>query len=417
MHSAEIVDASRSEPLPFLGGGGYRLLLGVTLPVALYAALGWRARLAGSGEYEVWPLSVVNLVFFLATIAGLILASGVVAAVGTRPPRASPRGADVIALGALVLAATLVLLDLARPARLARLVRPDHFGVPVAWDFLIAVTYFLLAFALDYLTGRRDVVASLTMRGSLKRKLEALLALAQEAWSPARSLRERHAVTRAAGAALPAALLLYAMTASILGSMGARPGWYAALIAPIFVVPSLISGVALWTLVIALASTRAGGEHDGLVAARLGRALACLTPVLALYLVGELFFVPYREHFGHVVREMLAGSYAPLVLAGLVGGVVTPFGLLALPRTPTPRRIALAAGLVVAGVLVARWHLVVAGVLGHAHPPGSPGSYVPAWPEVTHIAASYGVALLMCALALRAARRVPGEHSRVEDQP
>ena len=181
--------------------------------------------------------------------------------------------------------------------------------------------------------------------------------------------------------------------------------------------PSLISGVALWTLVAALAGAREGGEHDGLVAARLGRALAYLTPVLALYLVGELLFVPYPEHFPHVVREMLAGSYAPLVLAGFVGGVVTPFVLLALPRTPTPRGIALAACLVVAGVLVARWHLLVAGVLGHAHPPGSPGSYVPAWPEVAHTAASYGVALLVCALALRGARRTPGGHSRVEDQP
>lgn len=128
-------------------------------------------------------------------------------------------------------------------------------------------------------------------------------------------------------------------------------------------------------------------------------------PVLALYLVGELLFVPYGEHSRHVVTEMLAGSYAPLVLAGLVGGVMTPFALLALPRTRTSRGIALAASLVVVGVFVARWHLVVAGALGHVHPPGAGGSYVPAWPEVAHTATGYGVALLMCALASRGARQ------------
>lgn len=71
---------------------------------------------------------------------------------------------------------------------------------------------------------------------------------------------------------------------------------------------------------------------------------------------------------------------------------MTPFALLALPWTRTSRGIALAACLVVVGVFVARWHLVVAGALGHVHPPGASGSYVPAWPEVAHTATSYGVA-------------------------
>ena len=395
-----------------LEGAGYQFLLGVALLLALYSSLQWRARLGEAGDGHLGPLGIVNLVFFVGTSAGAILVRGLAHALGVRRVRPLVHLTQLVAVGGLVLAAMFVLLDLARPARLAH---ADHVGVPLTWDVLIAVTYFLIVAALGYLSSRPDVVAWVRAPASIRRKLK-LFRVLRRSTSPAELAWERRTLKRVATAALPPALLLYAISALILSAVRVRPSWLASLIAPLFVVPTLVSGLALWTVVAGLGRARLGPAAGEEAIRRLGRALFYMIPPLGLYLFGELLIVAGAAGIEgrHIASELLVGDYTPLVLGGFVGGLLLPFALLALPRTRTPRGIGLAAALVVAGVLVARWHLIVAGAMGHAHRPSAVGGYVPGWPELLYTAQAYALALLVGAVSLRGlgtGRRMPTRRS------
>ncbi len=401
-----IAGVNRSDRL--LEGAGYQLLLGVTLLLALYSSLHWRARLAEAGDGHLGPLGIVNLVCFIGTSAGAILARGPVHALGVRRVRPLVHLTELVAVGGLVLGTMFVLLDLARPARLAHLARAHHFDVPLTWDVLIAVAYFLIVAALGYLSSRPDVVAWVRAPASIRRKFKLFRAL-RRAGSPAELAWERRTLKRVATAALPTALLLYTISALILGAVRIRPSWLASLVAPLFVVPTLVSGLALWAVVAVLGRARLGPAVGEEAIRRLGRALLYLVPPLGLYLFGELLIVAGAAgaEGRHIASELLVGDYAPLVLGGFVGGVILPFALLALPRTRTLRGIGLAAALVVAGVLVARWHLIVAGAMGHAHRPSAVGGYVPGWSELSYTAQAYALALLVSAVSLRGLRTGP----------
>ena len=367
-----IADRVRCDRVPPFTRAACRLFLGVALLAALYAALGWRAELADTGgsTRQVWPLHVANLAFFFSATAGLVLAPGLTRALGVVHQRALAAGAEALAVAGLVLAAVFVLLDLARTARVARLVRPDHFDAPITWDLLIAATYFCMVAAVGY--GRRALGPALP-----------------------------------GAASLAAALLLYAMSASILGVLGIGPGWPSVLIALVFVVPTLVAGLALWILVAALVPIGLEVQTKETIVPELGRALLRLIPVLALSLLGETLSVAQAAGGagGHIAHELLVGDYAPFVLFGFIGGLVLPFVLLMCRRTRTVRGIGLAAVLVVGGVLAARWHLIAAGALRHAHPPGATGGYAPTWPELSSTVAGYAVALLVCASSTWSLRR------------
>ncbi|MBI2554952.1 MAG: polysulfide reductase NrfD [Candidatus Rokubacteria bacterium] len=381
---------------------GYQLLLGLTLLVIAWGVyvytLQWRVGLAvtGMSNPATWALYIVNFVFFIGASAGGIIVGAIAYALGIERFRPVARIAELGAISCLVLATIFIMLDLGRPERFWHLLRYPQFESPLIWDVMIIGIYLAIAMALGYFATRPDLVRCMEALPR-RRGLYRLLALGYTDLSPSALARERRVLKVLAAVSIPAAVLLHSITAWILGLVKAQPGWHSALIAPLFIVSAVVSGLALVILAAVFSRLFLGLKIGEEVIWSLGRILFFSIPVLGYFLFAEMLTVVYpRVPAGvHVFSQMMFGPYAGLFWFDLVGGLIVPFLLLAFPRTRTVGGIGFASFLVVLGVLAERWNIVIPPLLGHTNLPYPPGGYTPTWPELSLTVAAYAVGLLV----------------------
>lgn len=400
---AEVLAVEYPNLLPLVRAPrAYPLLLGLTLLVIAWGVyvytLQWRVGLAvtGMSNPATWALYIVNFVFFIGASAGGIIVGAIAYALGIERFRPVARIAELGAISCLVLATIFIMLDLGRPERFWYLLRYPHFESPLIWDVMIIGIYLAIAMALGYFATRPDLVRCMEALPR-RRGLYRLLALGYTDLSPSALARERRVLKVLAAVSIPAAVLLHSITAWILGLVKAQPGWHSALIAPLFIVSAVVSGLALVILAASFSRVFLGLNIGEEVIQGLGRILFFSIPVLGYFLFAEMLTVTYvRDPAGlHVFRAMMFGPYAALFWFDLVGGLIVPFLLLAFPRTRTMGGIGFASFLVVLGVLAERWNIVIPPLLGHTNLPYPPASYTPTWPELSLTVATYAVGLLV----------------------
>lgn len=400
---AEVLAVEYPNLLPLVRAPrGYPLLLGLTLLVIAWGVfvytLQWRFGLSvtGMSNPATWALYIVNFVFFIGASAGGIIVGALAYALGIERFRPVARIAELGAISCLVLATLFIMLDLGRPERFWHLFRYASFESPLIWDVIIIGIYLAIAMAIGYFATRPDLVRS--MAAIPKRQdLYRLLALGHTDLSPAALARERLVLRVLAAISIPAAVLLHSITAWILGLIKAQPGWHSALLAPLFIVSAVVSGLALVLLSAVFSRVFLGLRIAEEVIQGLGRVLFFSIPILGYFLFAEMLTVMYaREPAGvHIFREMMFGAYAPLFWFDLIGGLIIPFLLLAFSRTRTVGGIGFASFLVVLGVLTERWNIVIPPLLGHTNLPYPPSSYTPTWPELSLTVGTYAVGLLV----------------------
>ncbi len=455
-------EAARTEPFAHLMRWNPRLLsaaaiLGVVILAAAYAySLQLRAGLGVTGlnRPAYWGLYIVNFVFFIGLSAGGIIVASLVHAFGLQQFRSVARIAELMAISCLLLAMSFIILDLGRPDRLLYVLRYPHPQSPLLWDVTVVNGYLLIGMAYGYFGTRADLVRAMVVKPR-ERWLYRALALGYTDLSP-RSLARDHAILRAfAVVGLFGAVALHTVTAWILGLTKARPGWFGAVMAPLFIVSATVSGLALLLVSVILARRFLRLAIEPKVVRRLALLLAFSLPVLGYFLIAELLTVFYGAEPAalHVFRTMMYGPYAavfwgnlflgllfPLVLLALVLGRVprrwlavvglaltpawavvasllsfgtpTVFGLTAPPwvlsaiawlfalgfllaclsrRLSEEARIGISATLVVAGVLAERWNIVVPSLVGHSFLLFPPGRYAPTGLELLLVAGVYAL--------------------------
>lgn len=387
---------------------GYALFLGLTLAVIAWGlvayTLQWRTGLAvtGMSNPAAWALYIVNFVFLIGASAGGIIVGALAYALGIERFRPVARLAELAAVNCLILAMIFIMLDIGRPERFWHLFRYAEFGSPLIWDVTIIGLYLALALALVYISVRPDLVramAAVPARGRLYR----ILTLGRTDLSPDALARERRLLKALAAISIPAAVLLHSITAWILGLVKAQPGWNTALLAPLFVVSAVVSGLAFVILAAIVSRVFLKIRIDDEAIRGLGRILFFAIPVLAYFLFAEMLTVMYAREPADVdiFREMTSGAYAPLFWFDMIGGLLVPFVLLALPIGRTVGGIGLASVLVFVGVLTERWNIVITPLLGHTNLPYPPGAYIPTWPELSLVLATYAVGVLIYLLLAR----------------
>jgi len=381
---------------------GYPLLLALTLLVIVWGffvyMLQWQYGLAvtGMSNRSSWALYIVNFVFFVGASAGGIIVGALAYALGIERFRPVARIAELGAISCLVLATMFIMLDLGRPERFWHLFRYAHFQSPLIWDVMIIGIYLAVAMALGYFATRPDLVRCMTAIPK-RRNLYRILTLGQTDLSPETLARERRVLKVLAAISIPAAVLLHSITAWILGLVKAQPSWHSALIAPLFIVSAVVSGLALVILATVFSRLFLGLKIREEVIQDLGRILFFSIPVLGYFLFVEMLTSTYvREPAGlHVFQEMMFGRYAVLFWFDLLAGLIIPFIILLFPRTRTVTGVGFAAFLVVVGVLAERWNIVIPPLLGHTNLPYPHVSYTPTWPELSLTIATYAVGLLV----------------------
>lgn len=324
-------------------------LLLIPIAFALYAlseqlALG--LGITGMNSPAYWGLYIVNFVFFVGLSAGGIIIASLVHILGLRRFRPVARIAELMALGCVVLAVLFILLDMGRPDRLGNLVLYGQLQSPLIWDVIVINLYFLVSLTYGYFETRGDLVRLMAVRPG-RRWLYWLLTLGYTDLSDRAIARDKKALRALSFVGLPLAVALHTVTAWILGLVKARPGWYGAIMAPLFIVSATVSGLALLLASVVFCRRIPRLPIEETVVRDLARLLVFSIPVLGYLLFAELLTVLYgREPASfHVFEEMMYGQYAPVFWGNLLFGLLYPLAVLGAILLAVKRRLVLWGGL------------------------------------------------------------------------
>jgi molybdopterin-containing oxidoreductase family membrane subunit len=362
---------------------GVAAILGLVILAAAYAySLQLRAGLGitGLNRPAYWGLYIVNFVFFIGLSAGGIIIASLVHAFGLEELRSVARIAELMAISCLLLAMSFIILDLGRPDRLLYVLWYPHLPSPLLWDVTVVNGYLLIGLVYGYFGTRADLVRAMVAKPR-QRWLYRLLALGYTDLSPRARARDHTILRICAMVGLFGAVALHTVTAWILGLTKARPGWFGAIMAPLFIVSATVSGLALLLVSVILARRLLRLAIAGDVVRRLALLLAFSIPVLGYLLFSELVTVFYSAEPAalHVFRTMMYGPYGAVFWGNLVLGLLFPLALLAMVLWNVRRRRVASVGLALAPASAAALWL-----LGFRAPCALiPGVPIPAWAVYT----------------------------------
>ena len=360
-----------------------------TLTIAGVAA--WIYQLAnglgvtGMSNGTSWGLYITMFMFFVGLSAGglIVASSASVFHVADYKKVALP--AVILSTVCICCAGMFVLIDLGGIQRVWRIITGPNPLSPLFWDICVITLYLAinvvyLAFMTSKKPGAADKVA---------------------------------VVSRFA---LPVAILVHSVTAWIFGLEMAREGWYSAIMAPLFVVSAMDSGLAL--LILSLMGLNKSGRFktDKKLLSNLAGLLAVCIAVDAFLVGCEVLTMAYPGAAGaETLAIMATGATAPFFWFEIVIGLLIPFCILVF--TKNRARMGLVAAASVCVVLTSFVELNVAGAPGvslgttAAQQGGAgmwalAGSYAPTWVEI--VVAIGVVSLGALAFVMLAQKLLPG---------
>lgn len=363
--------ALRRPATPGWGGGLVVGFLLVLIAVALYALaeqLTTGLGITGMNSPAYLGLYIVNFVFFVGLSAGGVIIASLVHLLGLRQFRSVTRIAELMAIGCVILAVLFILLDMGRPDRLWNLFHHGQLQSPLIWDVIVVNLYLLVSLAYGYF-GTRGDLARLVAESPGRRWLYRPLTLGYTDLSDRAMARDQRALKVLSLVGLPLAVALHTVTAWILGLVKARPGWYGAIMAPLFIVSATVSGLALLlaSVVFSRRVLRVPIEEQAI--RDLGKLLVFSIPVLGYLLFAELLTVLYGREPAefHVFEEMMYGGYAPVFWGNLLFGLLYPLAVLGAILLGVTRRLVFFGGVLatpVIAVAAMRWELEMPPLLG-----------------------------------------------------
>ncbi|MEG0015240.1 NrfD/PsrC family molybdoenzyme membrane anchor subunit [Gordonibacter sp.] len=326
----------------------------------------------GMNNGTSWGLYITMFMFFVGLSAGglIVASSASVFHVAEYKKVALP--AVILSTVCICLAGMFVLIDLGGIQRVWQIIASPNPASPLFWDICVITLY--LAINVVYLYFMVS-----------KKADESKVAI----------------VSRFA---LPVAILVHSVTAWIFGLEMAREGWYSAIMAPLFVVSAMDSGLALLVLsLMGLNKANVFKTDKKLLSNLAGLLAACIA--IDGFLVGcEVLTMAYPGASGaETLAIMATGATAPFFWFEIVVGIIAPFVILVFAKNRERMGLVTAASVcVVLGVLAKRaWLLLTSFV--EANVAGAPGiiagsssaaqatgtdlwatasSYAPTWVEI-----------------------------------
>ena len=306
----------------------------------------------GMNNVFAWALYIMLFVFFVGLSAGGLIISSV--------PKFfhSDRYDSIAALGVLVsfacivVAGLLVVPDIGRPERLYQFFTSPDFRSPMVWDFAIVIVYGVFTAGYLWLLTRRDLAA----RGSR-------LAFGVSDTEAGRE-RDKRLSFWAAAIAIPLAIALHSITGWIFALQIGRGDWFSPLVAPMFIMKALVSGLALMIVTAVLADRYTNFELPRERVPELGKILGVFVAVHIVYLLGAER-LPHawaaNFEFWAITSGFLIGETAYFWVWTVVGGVL-PLALLVVPSVRQRVGAVVAASvLAITGILFEGINLVFVG--------------------------------------------------------
>jgi Ni/Fe-hydrogenase subunit HybB-like protein len=375
--------------------------------IVLWGFVAWLYQLkdglgvTGLGQRVTWGFYIANLVFFIGISYGGALTSAILRLTGAPWRAPLVRLAEATAVAALLVGGVFPIIDLGRPDRVINLLLHTQVGSPVVWD-VVAITTYLAASAIFLMLPLIPDAAicrgrMLAKASRVRSKIFEVVSLGWTGTPEQRKVLERN-LTIIAIVIIPLAVSVHSVLAWLFG-VTSRPGWNSTIFAPYFVVGAMFSGVG--AVILVLAAFRKAYHLEKYLTERhfvnLGYILAALSFTYLYFMVSEYITEGYKLHQDSraLLELLMMGRLAPFFWLFIVGGLLVPMVLIALPATRNITGISIAAIAVVLGMWLKRFLIVIPGL---AEPllPSKLVIYWPTWVEIAiTLAAAAAIPLML----------------------
>ena len=346
----------------------WKLMSAFGVVIALLGVVAWVVQLTQgiNSDGTFWGFNIVNFVTIIGVSYGGAVVSAVLRLTGAAWRAPLTRIAEATAVVAVAVGGLCIIPSVGRPDRMWEFLTRPNFSSALIWDFIAISTYALASIVFFYLPLIPDLaVADKTMgerAGRLRRTLWHVLSRGWQG-SPAQHRLLNRSIGLVAIIIIPLAVSVHSVLAWAFAITSIRPWWSEELWPPLFVVAALYSGIAL--VILALAWFRRAFRLQAFITDRhFVRLGFVLVPFGAAYLYMSVAdFLPGAYHgqpaTSTVFKALFVGTYAPWFWIFVVGGMVIPLLIIALPQTRRVGWIVFAAGCVVATFYLNRVLMVV----------------------------------------------------------
>jgi len=370
----------------WLTGLGLLVLIALALNSVVYVEHHGHI-VTGMNNQIVWGLPHVFAIFLIVAASGALNVASIASVFGQQAYKPMSRFSALLAITLLVGGLAVLVLDLGRPDRLIVAMTKYNFKSIFAWNVLLYTGFM----------GVVGIYLILQMARSVPYKYVKLAGLGAFLWR----------------------LALTTGTGSIFGWLVARPGYDAAIMAPLFIVMSFSFGLAVFLLVTLTLFRLSDRPFGDALLMRMGRLLGIFAAgVLYFTVVQHLTNLYATEHAGVEAFFLHGGGlYTALFWLVQVGiGGLLPIALVFL--RPSRSSTILASVLVIIGGF-AQLYVIVIG--GQAYPleifpgyevlegfnEGVVSSYSPSFCELTLGIGGVAIALLAAGIGAKILRVLP----------
>jgi len=286
--------------------------------------------ITGMTNQIVWGLPHVFAIFLIVAASGALNVASIASVFGQKAYKPMARFSSLLAIALLVGGLAVVVLDLGRPDRLIVAMTTYNFSSVFAWNVLLYNGFIVIVGGYLVLQMMRKVDPRLVKAAGLVAFL----------WR----------------------LALTTGTGSIFGWLVARPGYDAAIMAPLFIVMSFAFGLAVFILVTLWLFTLSGRIFGDALLIRMGRLLGIFAAAVLYFTAVQHLTNLYATEHGGVERFILRdGGIYTLLFWGVqvVIGGLAPIALVFL--NPSRSSTVLAATLVIIGGFAQVYVIVIGG--------------------------------------------------------
>ena len=352
-----------------------------------------------------WGLNVINFVYFIAiSMAGTII-SGILRLSNAAWRKPITRIAEAITIAALPIGALFPLLDLGRPERAANLLLFTRLQSPISWDSIAIGTYLIASLLYFYVPLVPDLAIcrdSLKNVSSLRRWLYSKLSLNWSA-GPIQEKKLGKAIKILAILVVPIAVSVHSVLSWVF-SVTLRVEWHSTVFPIFFVAGAVFSGLA--TILVVVYAFRRFYHLENLIELKHILNLAYIflaADLVMIYLTVSEYLAPAWSSEvmdSQYLASLVSGAYSPYFWFMLVGGLIIPAVIVALPQTRKVGLIVVAALLANAGMWIERY-LIVVPSLAVPQLPYATGVYTPSWAEISMTVAGFAALGLILVIISR----------------
>lgn len=353
----------------------------------------------GMTNQIVWGIPHVFAVFLIVAASGALNVASIASVFNKYRYKPLSRLSAIVALALLAGGLMVLVLDLGRADRLDLTYLKQNFKSIFAWNIYFYTGFFAIVIVYLWMMMERRF-----------NKYSRALGITAFVWR----------------------LALTTGTGSIFGFLAARPGYDAAVMAPLFIAMSFSFGMAIFILIVTITYRSSERPLGDMILFKLKNLLGVfIAAVLYFTVVQHLTNLYAAEHAGvETFILMDGGIYTLLFWIGqiLIGGLL-PLALLFHPATGrTCQGINIASMLVIAGGITQVYIIIIG---GQAYPlemfpgfevsssffDGSVHPYTPSLPEIVLGVGGIATALLIVALAVRYLPILPASLSDAQVDP